>query len=70
MEAWCKFHLFYIYFVCGIVYPVMFVDGIVLLSQTMIGLQKQLNSLCHAGSTLKLKVHRNTSSKMVFRTGG
>ena len=40
---------------CGIVYPVMFVDGIVLLSQTMIGLQKQLNSLCHAGSTLKLR---------------
>ena len=50
----------------GIVYPVIFAKGIILLSETVTGLQTQLNSLCPVASTRKLNLNRNTSSIMVF----
>ena len=41
-------------------------NDIILLSETVIGLQTQLNSLSHAASKLKLKVNMSNSSIMVF----
>ena len=45
-------------------------NDIILLSETVIGLQTKLNSLSHAASKLKLKVNMSNSSIMVFRKGG
>ena len=45
-------------------------DDIVLLSETIIGLQTQLNILCRTAATLQLKVNLNKSNIIVFRKGG
>ena len=45
-------------------------DDVVLLSETVIGLQTQLNSLQRASSSLQLKVNMSKSSIVVFRKGG
>jgi hypothetical protein len=45
-------------------------DDVVLLSETVIGLQTQLNSLYDAASSLQLKVNMNKSNIIVFRKGG
>ena len=45
-------------------------DDVVLLSETIIGLQRQLNSLHDASSKLGLKVNKEKSSIVVFRKGG
>jgi hypothetical protein len=48
----------------------LFADDMILLSETVIGLQTQLNSLCRAASRLQLKVNMNKSNIVVFRKGG
>ena len=45
-------------------------DDVVLLSETVIGLQTQLNSLQRASSSLQLKVNMGKSNIVVFRKGG
>ena len=45
-------------------------DDIVLLSETVIGLQRQLNSLHRCASRLQLKVTMTKSNIIVFRKGG
>jgi hypothetical protein len=45
-------------------------DDVVLLSETVIGLQTQLNSLCIAARKLSLKVNLDKSNIIVFRKGG
>ena len=47
----------------------LFADDMILLSETVIGLQTQLNSLFSAASRLQLKVNMNTSNIEVFRKG-
>ena len=48
----------------------LFADDMILLSETVIGLQTQLNSLFNAASRLQLKVNMNKSNIVVFRKGG
>ena len=48
----------------------LFADDMILISETVIGLQTQLNSLFSAASRLQLKVNMNKSNIMVFRKGG
>ena len=48
----------------------LFAVDIIFLSETVTGLQTQLNSLCYAASTLKLKADMNKNSIMVFKEGG
>ena len=48
----------------------LFADDMILLSETVIGLQTQLNSLFSAASRLQLKVNMNKSNVVVFRKGG
>ena len=48
----------------------LFADDMILLSETFIGLQTQLNSLFSAASRLQLKVNMNKSNIVVFRKGG
>ena len=48
----------------------LFADDMILLSETVIGLQTQLNSLFIAASRLQLKVKMNKSNIVVFRKGG
>ena len=48
----------------------LFADDIVLLSETIIGLQTQLNSLYRAAMQLQLKVNMDKSNIVVFRKGG
>ena len=48
----------------------LFADDIVLLSETMIGLQTQLNSLYNAASRLELKATMDKSNTVVLRKGG
>ena len=48
----------------------LFADDIVLLSETVIGLQTQLNSLHRSAMELQLKVNMNKSNIVVFRKGG
>ena len=45
-------------------------DDVILMSETVVGLQTRLNSLQHAASELELKVNMNKSNIIVFRTGG
>ena len=45
-------------------------DDVVLLSETVVGLQTQLNSLQRAASSLQLKVNMSKSNIIVFRKGG
>ena len=42
-------------------------DDVILMSETVVGLQTQLNSLQHAASELELKVDMNKSNIIVFR---
>ena len=48
----------------------LFADDMILLFETVIGLQTQLNSLFSAASRLQLKVNMNKSNIVVFRKGG
>ena len=48
----------------------LFADDMILLSETVIGLQTQLNSLFSAASRLQLKLSMNKSNTVVFRKGG
>ena len=48
----------------------LFADNIILLSETVTGLQTPLSSLYHAASDLKLKINMNKSNIIVFRKGG
>ena len=48
----------------------LFADDIILLSETAVGLQNQLNSLYRAASQLELKVNMDKSNIIVFRKGG
>ena len=48
----------------------LFADDMILLSETVISLQTQLNSLFSAASRLQLKVNMNKSNIVVFRKGG
>ena len=45
-------------------------DDIVLLSTTVVGLQRQLNSLCTAETQLKLTVNIDKTKIIIFRNGG
>ena len=45
-------------------------DDVVLLSETIVGLQTQLNNLQRASSTLSLKVNLDKTDIVVFRKGG
>ena len=45
-------------------------DDVVLLAETVIGLQSQLDSLCSAASSLQLKVNLDKCNIIVFRKGG
>ena len=48
----------------------LFADDRILISETVIGLQTQLNTLFSAASRLQLKVNMNKSNIVVFRKGG
>ena len=48
----------------------LFADDMILLSETVIGLQTQLNNLFSAASRLQLKANINKSNTVVFRKGG
>ena len=48
----------------------LFADDIVLLAETAVGLQNQLNNLYRAASQLELKVNMDKSNIIVFRKGG
>ena len=48
----------------------LFADDIVLLSETIVGLQTQLNNLHRAAMQLQLKVNMSKSNIVVFRKGG
>ena len=48
----------------------LFADDTILLSETVVGLQTQLNNLFSAASKLQLKVNMNKSDIVVFRKGG
>ena len=45
-------------------------DDVILVSEIVVGLQTQLNSLQRAASELELKVNMNKSNIIVFRLGG
>ena len=45
-------------------------DDVVLMSETVVGLQTLLNSIQHDASELELKVNMNKSNIIVFRKGG
>jgi len=51
-------------------FVMLLADDVVLVSETIIGLQTQLNSLQRAASSLSLKVNKNKSNIVVFRKGG
>jgi hypothetical protein len=51
-------------------FVLLFADDIVLVSETVIGLQTQLNSLQRASFSLGLNVNMNKSNIIVFRNGG
>ena len=48
----------------------LFADHAILASETIVRLLAQLNSLQHAASELKLKVHLNKNNIVAFRRGG
>jgi len=51
-------------------FMLMFADDVALISDTAIGLQNQLYTLCHVGRTLGLTVNTNKTRVVVFRLGG
>lgn len=54
----------------SIVYLLMFADDIVLVSDTVIGLQNQLENLKKSSDALGLEVNYDKTKTMVFRNGG
>ena len=62
----------------GVTFPIddfelfilLLADDVVLLSETVIGLQRQLNNLGRAANSLRLKVNLSKSNIVVFRKGG
>ena len=48
----------------------LFAGDIIVLSETVLGLQTQLDNLCSAASRLDLKVNSNESNEVVFLNGG
>ena len=54
----------------GELFILLFADDIILLSETPVGLQNQLNNLYKAASNLKLRVNMTKSNIIVFRKGG
>ena len=55
---------------CFELFILLLADDVVLLSETVTGLQTQLNSLQRASSSLQLKVNMSKSNKVVLRKGG
>lgn len=53
-----------------VLFILLLADDVVLLSETIIGLQTQLNNLQRASSSLCLKVNMEKSNIVVFRKGG
>ena len=51
-------------------FTLLLADGVILMSDTVVGLQTLLNSLQQAASDLELKVNMNKSNIIVFRKGG
>ena len=45
-------------------------DEVICMSESVVGLQTQSNSLKHAASTIELEVNMNKSGIIVFRDGG
>ena len=62
----------------GVIFPLdafelfilLLADDVILLSETIVGLQNQLNNLHRAASSLHLKVNMKKSNIIVFRKGG
>ena len=52
------------------IFILLFADDIALISQTIVGLQTQLNSLCSAANRLELRVNMDKTKIVVFRKGG
>ena len=52
------------------IFILLFADDIILLSETEVGLQTQLNNVCSAASNLELKVNMNKSNIVFFQKGG
>ena len=52
------------------IFILLFADDIVLMSETVVGLQVQLNNLHNAATKLELKVNLDKSNIIVFRKGG
>ena len=52
------------------IFILLLADDVVLLSETVVGLQTQLNSLYRAANSLQLKVNLSKSNIIVFRKGG
>ena len=52
------------------IFILLLADDVVLMSETVIGLQTQLNSLLRAANSLQIKVNMSKSSIIVFRKGG
>ena len=52
------------------IFILLFADDIILLSETAVGLQNQLNILYRSSEKLQLKVNFDKSSNIVFRKGG
>jgi hypothetical protein len=48
----------------------LFADDVILLSNTVVGLQRQLNLLSNSVNTLNLTVNREKSKVIIFRNGG
>ena len=52
------------------IFILLFVDDIILLSETAVGLQNQLNILYRSSEKLQIKVNLDKSNIIVFRKGG
>ena len=48
----------------------LFTDDIILLSDTIVGLQNQLNVLCKHATALELQVNLDKSNIVIFINGG
>ena len=52
------------------IFILLLADDVVVMSETVIGLQTQLNSLHRAAVSLQLKINMTKSNIIVFRKGG
>jgi hypothetical protein len=52
------------------VFILLLADDVVLLSETVIGLQTQLSNLCRAAASLQMRINMSKSNIIVFRKGG